>query len=293
MELPIEICMAGTIGIGLIILFLLANSAGGSTNKYANIPPPPRSREFYELVYAEHYESFNSASPVPHVVIDNFFPEELVREVAASFPVYSSNNVTIGEGWFVSAMNAQYLKVETSEEYATPAALFLINHMKSSDFILFLQAMSGIPGLVPDPFGYGAGLHHTLHSGRLAVHLDYNYNEHIHMWRRINVFLYLNEGWKEEWNGHLELWNDDMSEVEVKILPLFNRLVIFEASESSWHGHPEPLLCPFNTSRNSIAMYYYTAHDNPLWHREKRQTLFMPRANIDTWSPEQRYENVV
>ena len=103
------------------------------------------------------------------------------------------------------------------------------------------------------------------------------------MWRRINVFLYFNKDWDDSWGGHLELWDAAMTHPVVAIAPLFNRLVIFEASEYSWHGHPDPLQCPFNESRKSIAMYYYTVHDNPLWKRIPRKTLFMPRVGIDKW----------
>lgn len=165
-----------------------------------------------------------------------------------------------------------------------------MDHMKSSEFIWFLEALTGIDNLIPDPHSYGSGLHHTVRGGHLGVHLDYNYHPVLKMWRRINVFVYLNEGWQEEWKGDLEFWSEDQSELLLAIAPLFNRLVIFEASEHSWHGHPDPLNCPPEMARKSIAMYYYTVADNPSWARQPRCTLFMPRRGIDDWLPEQRYE---
>jgi hypothetical protein len=35
-------------------------------------------------------------------------------------------------------------------------------------------------------------------------------------------------------------------------------MVIFSTTDFSYHGHPEPLNCPDNRSRRSLALYYYT-----------------------------------
>ena len=43
-----------------------------------------------------------------------------------------------------------------------------------------------------------------------------------------------------------------------KILPLFNRCAIFSTTDFSFHGHPTPLTCPPDRSRQSLATYYYS-----------------------------------
>ena len=116
------------------------------------------------------------------------------------------------------------------------------------------------------------------------MHLDYNFNDQINMWRRVNVFLYLNEDWEEDWGGHLELWDANRTSVVAAVAPLFNRLTIFTASEVSWHGHPDPLRCPQDRTRKSLALYYYTAVDG--YERDKRITDFRPRSK-DTWRTEE------
>lgn len=77
--------------------------------------------------------------------------------------------------------------------------------------------------------------------------------------RRINMLVYMNEGWREEWGGHLELWNADMTACRQRILPTLNRTVIFSTTDTSFHGHPHPLTSPPGMTRKSISLYYYTA----------------------------------
>ena len=239
------------------------------------IPSPPRPNEFYKIAANQFTSYYLEAKPFPYIAIDDFFPDDIVNEVLKDF--------SIDDGaWRITLINVQYKKLEV--ETFAPASDFLISHMKSSAFVSFLEELTQIPGLVPDPHYFGSGLHQTLPGGHLGIHLDYNFNERIQMWRRINVFLYFNKGWEDAWGGHLELWDADMTHPMVAIAPLFNRLVVFEASEHSWHGHPDPLRCPENESRKSIAMYYYTANDNPMWERVPRKTHFMPRPGVDSWA---------
>jgi len=106
-----------------------------------------------------------------------------------------------------------------------------------------------IPGLVCDPELVGGGWHCIPRGGFLKTHVDFN---HLNGYtRRLNLLLYLSPGWDRSWGGELRL-------CDRVIEPLFNRCVVFETSEKSWHGHPEPLTCPEGESRNSIALYYYT-----------------------------------
>jgi Rps23 Pro-64 3,4-dihydroxylase Tpa1-like proline 4-hydroxylase len=90
------------------------------------------------------------------------------------------------------------------------------------------------------------------------VHADFNRHEKLNLDRRLNLLLYLNRDWKEEYGGHLQLWTRDMGRCVVKVLPVFNRCVVFSTTDFSYHGHPDPLTCPPGRTRKSIAMYYYT-----------------------------------
>jgi hypothetical protein len=262
-------------------LFILCR---GCQCGYDNIPQPPCSPEFLNYVGEFAKPIYQGNKPFPYITIDNFFPEELIRNVSEDFPKYSDGEDPAVEGWFKSEINVQNRKIERFELKLEPATQFLISYMQSTAFVRFLSDLTEIQGLVPDPYLYGGGMHQTLSGGHLSIHLDYNFNDQLNMWRRVNVFVYLNEDWKEEWGGDLELWNADKTAMEVSIAPIFNRLAIFTASEVSWHGHPDKMLCPPDRSRKSIALYYYTAIDG--YDRPKRMTEFRPREN-DTWKYEE------
>lgn len=135
--------------------------------------------------------------------------------------------------------------------------------------------MTGIQGLIPDPYFLGGGFHQTTNGGKLDVHTDFNLHKELTLERRINVLIYLNRDWREEYGGCLELWNSGMRECVRKIAPEFNRTVVFSTTESSWHGHPEPVQHPDALPRRSIALYYYTS----TWDKDSRAhtTQFRPR----------------
>jgi hypothetical protein len=130
--------------------------------------------------------------------------------------------------------------------------------LNSSTFITFLEELTGIEGIIPDPHFAGGGLHQIETGGYLKVHVDFNRHERLKLDRRLNLLIYLNKNWKEEYGGCLELWDRDMTRCEKKILPIFNRFVLFSTTDFSYHGHPEPLACPEGWTRKSLALYYYS-----------------------------------
>lgn len=146
-----------------------------------------------------------------------------------------------------------------TEHHWGPATKLLMGALRSKSFLLFLEALTGISGLIPDPTYTGSGLHQTKRGGRLRVHADFNRLGYMYQLdRRLNSFVYLNEGWRPAWNGHLELWDAGMEGPPVSIGPAFGRFVVFRTTDFSYHGHPAPWLGPEGHPRRSAAMYYYT-----------------------------------
>ena len=129
----------------------------------------------------------------------------------------------------------------------------------------FLEELTGIENLVPDWSMDGGGLHQTLRGGHLNVHADFT-THHVHQdWaRRVNILLYLNEEWQEEWGGQLELWDRDMTRCQATVTPRGNRMLVFTTAADSFHGHPEGLACPPDVARRSMALYYFTEEDAPV-----------------------------
>lgn len=197
-------------------------------------------------------EAYANAKPFPHVVIDNFLPPRALKSVADEFPAPEQIDWTRFD-------NPAELKLATKRENQMGERTRLLMHQfNSSCFLGFLEALSGISGLIPDPHFWGGGLHQIQRGGFLKVHADFNRHPHLGLDRRINVLLYLNEDWIEEYGGHLELWTPDMTQCGARILPVFNRCVVFSTTDYSFHGHPDPLTCPLGRARRSIALYYYS-----------------------------------
>lgn len=220
--------------------------------------PDPSIRPFYfdsePLVQRglELAPAYAAAKPFPHVVLDDFLPPWVVDDLLEEFPAP-------GESTWKRYGGATEIKLQmTAGERFGPFTRHLLSQFNSAEMVNFLEALTGITGLVPDPHLVGGGLHQIEPGGYLAVHADFNQHPTLHLDRRLNVLVYLNRDWREEWGGHLELWDRSMSRAEARVLPVANRCVVFSTTSYSYHGHPDPLACPPGNTRKSIAFYYYS-----------------------------------
>jgi hypothetical protein len=199
-----------------------------------------------------HRARFATATPFPHVVIDDFMPPAVLDGVLAEFPQ------AVAAGW-TRYDNDHERKLECHEDARMgPATRHLLWQLNSSVFLAFLEALTGIDGLIPDPHFHGGGLHQIEPGGHLGIHADFGWYGRLRLDRRLNLLLYLNRDWDEAWGGHLELWSPDLARCEKRIAPLFNRCVVFRTTATSYHGHPHPLACPPDRARRSLALYYYS-----------------------------------
>ena len=213
---------------------------------------------------------YDQAQPFPHVVIDDFLPPENLELVV--------EELSAGVEHTERYDNAEERKLATDDESRLPpTARHLLTQFNSAPFLEFLERVTGIEGLIPDPHFVGGGFHEIKRGGFLKVHADFNRHRRLGLDRRLNVLLYLNRDWQEEYGGHLELWSRDMKTCEQRILPIFNRCVIFSTTDFAYHGHPEPLTCPEDRSRRSLALYYYTAGGSSDADVMERGTLFRAR----------------
>lgn len=199
-------------------------------------------------------EQYASAQPFPHVVIDGLFDDAELETVLDDFPAPDATR-------WVRFDNPLEKKLGFSHEQSVVSDRMrrFLDAMNGFETLLFLERLSGIEGLIPDPYFGGGGLHQIEPGGFLKIHADFNVHPKLHLDRRLNMLTYLNKGWCEEWGGHLELWDAEMRECRVKIAPLFNRTVVFSTTDTSFHGHPHPLEAPAGVTRKSVSFYYYTA----------------------------------
>ena len=213
----------------------------------------PKSKNLEELSFALQSQ-YSAQIPYPHIELDNFFSEEFLSSVINEFPDLSK--IKGSENY----KNLNEIKFAYNDYNKFPKNIkFFFDFLNSSYFLKFLQNLTSIKEkLIADKDLNGGGLHEIKSGGLLKVHTDFNRHPSKELDRRVNVLIYLNKNWKKEYNGCLELWDKDMKFCKKKILPNFNKMVIFSTTDFSNHGHPEPLKCPQNVSRKSLALYYFS-----------------------------------
>lgn len=204
-----------------------------------------------------HAEAFRNASPFRYVVIDDFLQPDVARGMLESFPGFEARHAMnevgeIGRKAVVPAVR------ELADPYPRIDAW-----LQTDGFLEAISRITGIPDLMYDPDYVGGGTHENVEGAGLNMHVDFNYHPRDRSHRRLNLIVYLNPEWEDAWGGALELardpWNPDDRE-RVRIAPIFNRAVIFETHEHSWHGFPSISLPADRkqTTRRSFAIYLYT-----------------------------------
>jgi hypothetical protein len=220
-------------------------------------------------------DAYQKAKPFPHAVIEKVFPEEVLEEVLAEFPSPQSID-------WIEFDNAKEKKLGSkAESKLGEKSVRFLHYLNSAPVIGFLEELTGIKGLIPDPHYEGGGLHQILPKGFLKIHADFNWHNRLKLHRRINMLIYLNKDWKEEFGGHLELWDKDMQACREKILPTFGKVVVFNTTDFAYHGHPNPLACPPDRTRKSIALYYYSSSRPKGELSNAHWTLFQKRQGED------------
>ena len=117
-----------------------------------------------------------------------------------------------------------------------------------------MQTLTGIDENQSDPYLQGGGLHELRNDGYLNIHADFNIHPTLKLDRRLNILIYLNKNWEDEFGGNLQLWNKDMTKCEKKIIPIFNRMVIFSTTDFSYHGNPDKINCPKIKVENQLCI---------------------------------------
>jgi hypothetical protein len=216
---------------------------------------------------------YGNAAPFPFVKIENFLEPSFAATVAAAYPTFEDAQ---GQGKIFKTINERK-KVQITDAKLFPSPVARLSEaLASSEFLSGLSYITGIPDLLADEELLGGGIHITGPGGRLDVHVDFNYLERRKLHRRINLLLYLNYIWEERWGGHIQLWDKDISICRHSFAPAFNRCVIFETSEISFHG-VTPVTTASPSPRLSFASYYYTREAPSDWKGGVHGTIFKAR----------------
>lgn len=208
-------------------------------------------------------EAYRENHPCPHILIEDFLDPTVAEAMAEEFPQPTS------VAW-TQYKHANENKLGMPKREMFPPTLRAVtDELNSPEFTGWISELTGIPNLIADPMLEGGGLHQSGPGGYLNVHTDFSMHHfHTNWRRRVNLILYLNPGWQEEWGGALELWerssDKKMKRCAAKYPPLLNHALIFTTDERSLHGFPDPLTCPPGESRKSLALYYYTVETEHL-----------------------------
>ncbi|GMV27906.1 MAG: hypothetical protein AMXMBFR59_00310 [Rhodanobacteraceae bacterium] len=197
---------------------------------------------------------FRSADPYPHAVFEDFLKPAAVQAIAEVFPKPEDRL-----SWDHFGAIGYEVKLGSSDEVRYPPALRrAIHDLNSGPFIRFLERLSGIDHLLPDPGLAGGGIHLSRRGDHLGIHADFNWHEGLQAHRRLNLLIYLSPHWEPGYGGELELWDTSGTQRVRSVEPLFNRAVVFATRSDTFHGHPNPWAAPEGIYRQSIALYYYS-----------------------------------
>ena len=208
---------------------------------------------------------FQARTPFRWLVMENFLTPQAAQAIYDEYP-------KVDQTWVDTNGLHQKNKWTKPAEPGSLAGAFY-EEVNSPAFRTLLEEITGIEDILPDSDLFGAGYHQILDGGFLDVHVDFNKHEGTGLDRRMNLIVYLNPNWGDNYGGELELWDMDKKVELASVVPTFNRCVLFETNEVSYHGHPKPLKTGGKSTRKSLSVYYYTegrndGHDVP-WHNTR------------------------
>ena len=230
-----------------------------------------------EFEYEKLQTEFRNAQPFSHCVVDNFFDDETALMLSSEFPDYNDNV------WSVYDNPIENKRASSNWNLFPKTTYQFFSLVNNSEFVEKIKKITGINDLVADCGLHGGGWHMHGRNGKLNLHKDYSIHPKLEMERRINIIIYMTPIWEESWGGGLELWSNDEEknlpkECIKKIDNKFNRAVIFDTTQNSWHGLPDPINCPDGMYRKSLAIYYISpprkeaeVHDRALFAPHKDQ----------------------
>lgn len=219
-------------------------------------------------------------TPVPWLVFDDFLPTDLLKQVQQEI------NLVPEHIWTTFNRNGSQMKECTNMLY-TPVLRELVLNLNSHEFLTWLEGITGINKIIPDPHLIGAGLMRCYTGDSLKLHTDFNWNEQLYLNRCLSTIFYLSQEWEDSWGGALEFWDFDRKQCLHRIMPRPNRLLIWNYDERLVHGHPQPLTCPQHASRDGLRMFYFKSNSTPLsaphrslyWFDENTNTAYDRKEN--------------
>ena len=194
---------------------------------------------------------FHKAEPYKNLVIDNFLDQSFVTKLYEKFPAYDKLSKPY------KGLNEYKAEGSNFDDFH-PYFFLLKEAMNEERFYKWLSLITGVEKVFSTDDKLGAGIHQGINGSFLDIHIDFNIHPKLNLHRRLNLLIYLQKDWSQEYNGALELWNSDVTKCEKYIEPIFNRCVVFETNDISYHGYTQKINVPEGVTRKSFYAYYYT-----------------------------------
>lgn len=228
-----------------------------------------------EINVQELKKKYKNAKPFDHVIIDNFWKKEIAEELEKEISNFmiQGNEVSVYDNIFEKKITCNHYDNFPKTVYQA------FSYLNSSLFVNLLSEITGIKEIITDIGLHGGGLHIHPNQGKLNVHKDYSIHPKLGKERRLNIIIYMTPNWNDDWGGSLELWSHNYKtnkphEKITSISNIFNRAILFDTTQNSWHGLPEEIKMPPGVKRQSMAVYFLTEPRSDADKREK--ALFAP-----------------
>ena len=127
-------------------------------------------RKRLESLAQENAEQYKKNKPFSHIYFDDFLPAGAAEAVLRDFP--EPKQLAWSEFNGPTERKLEFDQVEKLPRSVREVLYFL----NSRPIIRFLEVLTGIDGVIPDPYYLGGGLHQIKPGGNLGVHVDFNSN---------------------------------------------------------------------------------------------------------------------
>lgn len=241
-----------------------------STAQSSNVTVIPTAGFTLPATTTSLQSAYKQARPFPHLIIDGLFPNSTLDKLIDEMKSIPSHNWVHHHEDHLEKFNSRSA-LELGEVGRQLTAI-----LHSAAFLYTLSEITGIWDLLPDPYLEGGGYHLLPPGGHFDVHVDRNTAYITGLTRRLALIVYLNKSWRHEYGGQLEFWNPSATAPEVIVEPLFNRAILFEISDSNYHGVPNKVCCPPGQSRNSFVVYYHTVGSDRQSDIRPHTSLYLP-----------------
>lgn len=183
-----------------------------------------------------------------YAVIDELLPAELARSIYDAFPPL--------EGMRMMSSFRERKYTSKSLERMQPLMHDAIFAFQAQEVIDVVTEITGMRDMVGDPHLYAGGISAMTKGHFLQPHIDNSHDGDGKLYRALNLLYYVTPGWAAEAGGSLELW-DERVRVRVELPSLFNRLVIMQTNQTSFHSVNE---VKGDGARCCVSNYYFSPH---------------------------------